>query len=108
MAANSPLKSSPLKTLERIYKNSPLERIYRKDELPIFTGLKFTAIEKLIAEGRFPRGLALNNVGNARGWTEQELLTWQRQWIRERRAAAKQLAEQRRIYSMPSVEDDAA
>jgi predicted DNA-binding transcriptional regulator AlpA len=89
---------------------SPLERVYRKTDLPLFFGVQRTTIEKWIKEDKFPRGLAINDAGNARAWTEKELLAFQKKWLAERRAHARLLAEQRRIASMPPVpalEDDA-
>lgn len=61
-----------------------LQRIYRKSDLPAFVGMRRTAIERLIKEGKFPRPFKLNDYGNAVAWTEAELIQWQNKWLAER------------------------
>ena len=61
-----------------------LQRIYRKSDLPAFTGLQRTAIEKLIEEGKFPKPFKLNDYGNAVAWTESALIEWQEKWLATR------------------------
>jgi prophage regulatory protein len=55
------------------------EKIYRKAELYEVTGLARTAIEKMMAEGVFPRPITLAPGGRAVGWLSSEIAAWQEQ-----------------------------
>ncbi len=57
--------------------NQKLFRILREKELPLYVGLKRTAIADLIKVGQFPRPISLSDTGRAKGWLEAEVIAWQ-------------------------------
>jgi prophage regulatory protein len=66
--------------------SGPIQRIYRRTQLPEITGLSIPYIYELMAAGRFPRPVPLSE--RAVGWLESDLLAWQRQRIAERTTGA--------------------
>jgi len=54
-----------------------LHRVYRRKDLELFTGLKRTAIDDLIARGEFPKPIVLSESGRAVAWLETDLIAWQ-------------------------------
>ena len=61
----------------------PVQRIYRRNQLPEITGYSVPYIHELIEAGRFPRPIPLGG-GRAVGWLESDLAKWQRERIAER------------------------
>lgn len=68
-----------------------LHRIIRLRDLPQYVGLQRTQIAELIANGQFPKPVALSDTGRAKGWLEDEVAAWQRQRL-ARRDGAKGVA----------------
>ena len=65
---NEEAKSEPAK----------LDRIFRRDQLPEYTGLERSAIDDMIDGDEFPKPVRLNNAGRILGWLESELVAWQK------------------------------
>jgi predicted DNA-binding transcriptional regulator AlpA len=63
-----------------------LQRVFRKNDLPAFVGLRRSAIDKLVKEGSFPKPIPLNEAGNAVVWLESDLIAWQQRLITGRAA----------------------
>ena len=63
----------------------PIERIYRRPDLPAGTGLSIPYINELVAAGQFPKPIKLG--ARASGWLESEVLAWQKARIAARDAA---------------------
>lgn len=59
-----------------------LQRVIRLRDLPDFVGLRRTAIEGLIAAGKFPKPIRLSERSMA--WVENDLIAWQQARIAER------------------------
>jgi len=59
-----------------------LQRVIRLRDLPDFVGLRRTAIEGMIAEGKFPKPIRLSERSMA--WVESDLIAWQQERIAER------------------------
>ena len=64
-----------------------LQRLYRKRELPTFTGLQRTKIQELINLGEFPKPVPLTDTGRAVAWLEADLIAWQAARLAKRQAA---------------------
>ena len=64
-----------------------LHRVIRKADLPAFVGMRRSAIENLVKEGKFPKPIPLNDAGNAVAWLESEVIAWQQRRIALRDAA---------------------
>jgi prophage regulatory protein len=62
------------------------DEIIRKADLPKYTGLKRTAIDDLISQGKFPPPIQLS--ARAVGWLGSEITKWQLQRKEERDANA--------------------
>lgn len=60
-----------------------LQRVYRKHELPPLTGYSWHRLRELIREGKFPAPYKLGG-GRAVGWTQTQILKWQRGVFGER------------------------
>lgn len=54
--------------------NEPLDRIIRMPELVQITGLSAASVYRAIAQGRFPRPVALS--AQARGWRVSDVQSW--------------------------------
>jgi predicted DNA-binding transcriptional regulator AlpA len=54
-----------------------LVRLYRRNELPQYVGLRRTQIDELMKKGEFPRPISLSDGGRAVAWLEADLVTWQ-------------------------------
>jgi predicted DNA-binding transcriptional regulator AlpA len=65
-----------------------LQRMYRKNDLPQFVGLRRTQIEELIKLGQFPKPVQLSDSGRAIAWLEADLIAWQNARIAARNAVA--------------------
>ena len=64
----------------------PVQRIFRRNQLPELTGYSAVYIHELIEAGKFPRPIPLGG-GRAVGWLEHDLREWQAGRIAERDAA---------------------
>lgn len=62
-----------------------LNLMLRKSQLPMFTGLQRSSIDRMIAEGRFPRPVPITNKSVA--WLGAEIAEWQLERRAERDAA---------------------
>jgi len=60
------------------------ERVLRRDQLEVITGLTERTIRAMEAEGTFPKRFLLNPGGRAVGWRSAEI----QDWI-EKRAASR-------------------
>lgn len=58
------------------------QRIYRLRDLPPLIGLKKPTIELLLQQGRFPRPFRISE--RAVGWTEADIVAWQRERTAQR------------------------
>jgi predicted DNA-binding transcriptional regulator AlpA len=54
-----------------------ITKIIRQRDLPEYTGLKRTQLQKLIDNGEFPKPIRLAENGRAKGWIEREVELWQ-------------------------------
>lgn len=72
-----------------------LDRLIRRADLPIYTGLHRTQIAAKIAAGEFPAPVPISDSGRAVAWLESELIEWQQRRIaaRGRFRTAKQSAD---------------
>lgn len=61
---------------------TPVQRIFRRRQLPEITGYSIPYVYELIAAGKFPRPIKLG--ARASGWLEEDVLRWQRERIAER------------------------
>jgi prophage regulatory protein len=59
------------------HKPSPLARIVRKPDLSKYVGLGRTVIAEMIAAGKFPKPIKVNDAGRILGWLEDEIIAWQ-------------------------------
>lgn len=59
-----------------------IQKILRRKNVQLFTGLSRSQIYNLMAQGQFPRPIPLG--GRAVGWLENEILAWQEARISER------------------------
>jgi len=64
-----------------------LQRLYRRRDLPAFTGLQRTQIQELIKLGEFPKPVPLTDTGRAVAWLEADLVAWQATRLAKREAA---------------------
>ncbi len=62
-----------------------LNLMLRKAQLPMFTGLQRSSIDRMIAEGRFPRPVLIT--GKSVAWLGSEVAQWQLDRKAERDAA---------------------
>lgn len=60
----------------------PVQRIYRRTQLPGVTGYSIPYIYELIAAGQFPRPVPLG--ARAVGWLESDISRWQQERIAAR------------------------
>jgi prophage regulatory protein len=61
------------------------ERIFRRKDMPVLTGLCIAEIYERIAEGTFPKPVPLG--GRPVGWLERDIVEWQKARIAERDAS---------------------
>jgi prophage regulatory protein len=64
-----------------------LRRVLRIDDVIAASGYSKNQLEELISEGRFPAPFKLSPGGRARGWYEDEIITYQTARTAERDAA---------------------
>jgi prophage regulatory protein len=60
----------------------PVQRIYRRTQLPSVTGYSIPYLYELIEQGRFPRPIPLG--ARAVGWLESDISRWQQERIAAR------------------------
>jgi prophage regulatory protein len=58
-------------------RSPPLARIVRKQDLSKYVGLGRTVIAEMIAAGKFPKPIKVNDAGRILGWFENEIIAWQ-------------------------------
>jgi prophage regulatory protein len=64
----------------------PVQRIFRRTQLPSVTGLSIPYIYELMAAGKFPRPVPLSP--RAVGWLEGDVWAWQQERIAQRDGGA--------------------
>jgi len=68
-----------------------LNKIIRRRDLPLYTGLRKSTINRLIAENEFPSPIKLTSGGRAKGWLEADIVEWQQR----RREASREVSMRR-------------
>jgi len=67
---------------DTVGESDPVQRIYRRTQLPGITGLSIPYIYELMALGKFPRPVPLSD--RAVGWLGEDIAAWQRDRIAKR------------------------